>query len=148
MPRKTLGLAWPVTMDPTKGNWRLWCLRAVLGGAGGSGTGWQSRSRVGTWQLCHVSGALAGLLYPWQCLPAAKHSSAHASRAPSPHSRFVVITQITGISLKEEFRFYLQEWIHLLFFSFPSAMPNITCLYLTNRRYFWNTVYDRSSSTE
>lgn len=39
MPRKTLGLAWPLTMDQTKGNWRLWCLWAVLGEAGGSGTG-------------------------------------------------------------------------------------------------------------
>lgn len=60
MPRKTLGLA--VTMAQTEGNGRLWCLWAVLEGAGSSETWWQSRGRGGTWWSCravHLEHSLA-----------------------------------------------------------------------------------------
>lgn len=105
MPRKTLGLA--ITMDQTEGIGRLWCLWAVLEGAGGRGAWWQSQGRRGTWWLCRASGALAGSLSPRQCLPAAKPKSGHENRALPPCSSFVVINQITVISLREKLRFYL-----------------------------------------
>lgn len=41
MPRKTLGLA--ITIDQTEGNGRLWCLWAVLEGAGGVGPGGRAK---------------------------------------------------------------------------------------------------------
>lgn len=58
---------------------------------------------------CHASGALVGSLSPRQCFPAAKPKSGHENRVLPPCSSFVVINQITVISLREEFRFYLQE---------------------------------------
>lgn len=56
-----------------------------------------------------ASGVLTSSLSPRQCLLSAKPNSGHASRTPPLCSRFVVISQITVISLRGEFRFYLQE---------------------------------------
>lgn len=46
---------------------------------------------------------------PRWCLLMAKPKSGQASRALSRCSRFMVINQITVISLRGEFRFYLQK---------------------------------------
>lgn len=56
---------------------------------------------------CHASGALLGSPSPRQCLPAAKPKAGHENRALPPCSSFVVINQITVISLREKLRFYL-----------------------------------------
>lgn len=79
------------------------------GGSGGKRDRWRSQWRTGMQQSCRASGAFASSLSPRWCLPAAKPNSGHASRALSLWGRLVVINQITVISLREEFRFYLQE---------------------------------------
>lgn len=81
---------------------------AVPTGCAGGSRGKQDPMAVPGEDEC-ASGALTVLLSPRWCLAAAKPNSGHASRAPPPCSGFMMINQITVISLRGAFGFYLQE---------------------------------------